>query len=105
MGMSHPQSYEILLVPEFKESGTGTPAPGTAIRSGVVAATGQTGASGYPRYAGDGLEADIDPATHTVEALLVDGAELDYALSVRIAETTTGRPQAETQPDEEPADG
>jgi hypothetical protein len=109
MGMSHPQSYEILLVPEFKEpeSGTGTPAPGTAIRSGVVAATGQTGASGYPRYAGDGLEADIDPATHTVEALLVDGAELDYALSVRIAGTTG--PETETEPgaetDDEPADG
>ncbi|MFD9502877.1 hypothetical protein [Streptomyces sp. NPDC060035] len=83
--MSHPQSYEILLVPEFKES-TGAPVPGIAIRSAVVAATGDTGASGYPRYAGDGMEADIDPATHTVEALLVDGAELDYGLTVRIAE-------------------
>lgn len=30
--------------------------------------------------------ADIDPATHAVEALLVDGAELDYGLSVRIKE-------------------
>lgn len=90
MGMSHPESYEILLVPEFNESGTGAPAPGTAIRSGVVAATGATGSSGYPRYAGDGIEADIDPATRTVEALLVDGAELDYSLSVRIAERAGG---------------
>lgn len=93
VGMSHPQSYEILLVPEFK-AGTGAPAPGTAIRSGVVAATGDMGASGYPRYAGDGMEADIDPATHTVEALLVDGAELDYALSVRIAERSGAAAEA-----------
>lgn len=98
-GMSHPQSYEILLVPEFKES-AGAPTPGAAIRSAVVAATGDTGASGYPRYAGDGMEADIDPATRTVEALLVDGAELDYGLTVRIAErsgvTGTGETAAET---------
>lgn len=51
-------------------------------------ATGETGASGYPRYAGEGMVADIDPATHTVEALLVDGAELDLGLSVRISERT-----------------
>ncbi|GAA3019020.1 hypothetical protein Sfulv_56100 [Streptomyces fulvorobeus] len=86
MGMSHPQSYEILLLPEFADSGDRAPEPGTAIRSAVVAATGDTGASGYPRYAGDGMEADIDPATHTVEALLVDGSEVDYGLTVRIAE-------------------
>lgn len=49
-------------------------------------ATGATGASGYPRYAGDGIEADIDPATRTVEALLIDGAEIDYGLSVRVAD-------------------
>ncbi|NYE44284.1 hypothetical protein [Streptomyces fulvorobeus] len=84
--MSHPQSYEILLLPEFADSGDRAPEPGTAIRSAVVAATGDTGASGYPRYAGDGMEADIDPATHTVEALLVDGSEVDYGLTVRIAE-------------------
>ncbi|MGW4231929.1 hypothetical protein ACWEF9_21975 [Streptomyces sp. NPDC004980] len=88
--MSHPQSYEILVFPEFKKTITGAPAPGTAIRSAVVAATGDTGASGYPRYAGDGMEADIDPSTHTVEALLVDGAELDYGLTVRIAERIGG---------------
>lgn len=64
----------------------GTPRPGTAIRSAIVAATGETGESGYPRYAGDGMVADIDPATHTVEALLIDGSELDYGLSVRVSE-------------------
>ncbi|MFC9947533.1 hypothetical protein [Streptomyces pratensis] len=93
--MSHPQSYEILLFPEPEESATGAPAPGTAIRSAVVAATGDTGTSGYPRYAGDGMEADIDPASHTVEALLVDGAELDYGLTVRIAERIGGVEETE----------
>lgn len=147
MTMSHPQSYEILLVPAFtddrgtagKGAGTkasgagdsgsrdaaeedpdtkdaapedqgprdsgaedqetkgsaaddsgsraaGTAWPGAAIRSAIVAATGETGESGYPRYAGDGMVADIDPATHTVEALLIDGSELDYGLSVRVSE-------------------
>ncbi|MFI2780545.1 hypothetical protein [Streptomyces sp. ALB3] len=92
--MSHPQSYEILLFPEPEESATGAPAPGTAIRSAVVAATGDTGTSGYPRYTGGGMEADIDPASRTVEALLVDGAELDYGLTVRIAERVGGADEA-----------
>lgn len=117
--MNHPQSYEILLVPEYTEAGDarsgGSDAAGAeksgaqgssvkgstakssdgrgrgaAIRSAVVAATGETGESGYPRYAGDGMVADIDPETQTVEALLIDGSELGYGLSVRISETTDG---------------
>ncbi|MEU5654939.1 hypothetical protein ABZ802_04870 [Streptomyces sp. NPDC047737] len=88
--MSHPQSYEILLFPEPEDPDAGAPEPRTAIRSAVVAATGRTGRSGYPRYTGEGLEADIDPASHTVEALLVDGRELDYGLTVRIAEHIGG---------------
>ncbi|CAM5301050.1 hypothetical protein SATRM34S_00559 [Streptomyces atroolivaceus] len=108
-GMSHPQSYEILLFPEPGESAAGTPAPGTAIRSAVVAATGDTGTSGYPRYAGEGMVADIDPASHTVEALLVDGAELDYGLTVRVAEHIGGTEEPETEEPEteraEPAGG
>ncbi|MFE7355882.1 hypothetical protein ACFU8Q_22475 [Streptomyces sp. NPDC057543] len=84
--MSHPQSYEILLVPGHVEDTDEAAGSGGAIRSAVVAATGETGASGYPRYSGEGVVADIDPATHAVEALLVDGAELDYGLSVRIKE-------------------
>lgn len=98
VGMSHPQSYEILLFPEPEEPDAGGPEPGTAIRSAVVAATGKTGASGYPRYEGGGMEADIDPSTHTVEALLVDGAEIDYGLTVRIAERIrgTGEPRSTT---------
>ncbi|MFB7219981.1 hypothetical protein [Streptomyces sp. NPDC056227] len=100
MTMSQPQSYEILLVPKFTEGPAEAPKAkgasesadarpvGAPIRSAVVEATGETGASGYPRYAGEGMVADIDPATHTVEALLVDGAELDIGLSVRISERT-----------------
>ncbi|WP_177328290.1 hypothetical protein OH786_32095 [Streptomyces atratus] len=99
--MSHPQSYEILLIPRFAEdtteaedtaeaegtADTGEAAePGGAVRSAVVSATGETGASGYPRYSGEGIVADIDPATHAVEALLVDGAELAFGLSARIKE-------------------
>lgn len=67
----------------------GSPRPGAAIRSAVVTATGETGESGYPRYAGEGMVADIDPATHTVQALLIDGSELDYGLSVRVSERDT----------------
>jgi hypothetical protein len=104
MTMSYPQSYEILLVPGFTDTTT-EPAGATerpeatddtevpdsvaAIRSAVVEATGETGASGYPRYAGEGMVADIDPVTRTVEALLIDGAELDYGLSVRVSERKT----------------
>lgn len=54
------------------------------MRSAVVEVTGETGASGYPRYAGHGIVADIDPTTRTVEALLVDGAELDYGLTALV---------------------
>ncbi|MET8747389.1 hypothetical protein [Streptomyces sp. NPDC004728] len=118
--MSHPQSYEILLVPRFAEETTtgaaesdaaesdaagseatepetaGSEAdaeatePGGVVRSAVVSATGETGASGYPRYSGEGVVADIDPETHAVEALLVDGAELSYGLSARVKETDAG---------------
>lgn len=82
-GMSHPQSYELLLIPDHSRTRSG--APGRPIRSAVVAATGETGASGYPRYAGEGMEADVDPETRTVEAVLIDGEELDYGMSVRVA--------------------
>ncbi|MCX4736329.1 hypothetical protein OG611_36580 [Streptomyces sp. NBC_01363] len=90
MTMSHPQSYEILLVPGFAEDTTEAAEPGGAIRSAVVSATGETGASGYPRYSGEGIVADIDPATHSVEALLVDGAELALGLTARIEERDAG---------------
>ncbi|GAA1189717.1 hypothetical protein GCM10009654_54010 [Streptomyces hebeiensis] len=79
-----PQRFEILVVAEFSEGRAGPPTAADALRSALVEATGQTGASGYPRYAGQGMVADIDPVTRTVEALTVDGEELDYGLSVRV---------------------
>lgn len=79
-----PQRFEIYLVAEFTEDDEGPPGAANALRSAVVEATGDTGASGYPRYEGNGMEADIDPETLTVEALLVDGSELDYGMSVRV---------------------
>ncbi|MBT2478935.1 hypothetical protein [Streptomyces sp. ISL-94] len=80
-----PQRFEILLVPEHVKNRTGAPRPDHPLRSAVVEATGETGVSGYPRYTGEGMEADIDPATRTVEKLLIDGAELDPGLTALVA--------------------
>ncbi|MEU8786269.1 hypothetical protein [Streptomyces sp. NPDC048637] len=82
---TQPQRFTILLVPEHVEDRGGASVEDSAVRSAVVEATGETGASGYPRYVGHGIVADIDPRTRTVEALLVDGAELDYGLTVKVA--------------------
>ncbi|WP_405608470.1 hypothetical protein OG292_03475 [Streptomyces sp. NBC_01511] len=87
-----PQRFEILLVPEHTDGHTGPPDAATALRSAVVEATGETGESGYPRYAGGGMVADIDPETRTVEGLLIDGFEVDYGLSARVVDARTGRP-------------
>ena len=82
---TEPQRFTVLLVPEYVENKDTVSARDAAVRSAVVEATGETGGTGYPRYAGDGIVADIDPRTRTVEALLVDGAELDYGLSALVA--------------------
>ncbi|MDT9687227.1 hypothetical protein Q5762_02475 [Streptomyces sp. P9(2023)] len=79
-----PRRFEILLVPEHVEDRGGASVEDSAVRTAVVEATGRTGSSGYPRYEGHGLAADIDPATRTVEALLVDGRELDYGLTALV---------------------
>lgn len=94
---TEPQRFEILLVPEHVKNRSGAPQADHPLRSAVVEATGKTGASGYPRYVGEGMEADIDPATRTVEAVLVDGQELDPGMTALIAPETgkgkTGRRQ------------
>ncbi|MEU6311058.1 hypothetical protein [Streptomyces sp. NPDC047014] len=82
---TEPQSFEILLVPEHIENLRGADPADRALRAATVEATGERGVSGYPHYRGQGVEADIDPETRTVEALLVDGAELDYGLVAMIA--------------------
>ncbi len=81
---NQPQRFGVLVLPEHVDGDDPVAAADGAIRSAVVDATGELGASGYPRYVGDGVEADIDPETRAVEALLVDGAELDYGLTVRV---------------------
>ncbi|MFF4182381.1 hypothetical protein ACFYZ9_04255 [Streptomyces sp. NPDC001691] len=82
----HPRRFEILLVPEHVEDRGNASVADSAVRSAVVEATGEAGVSGYPRYAGHGIVAEIDSATHAVEALLVDGSELDLGLSVVVRE-------------------
>ncbi|MCX4985093.1 hypothetical protein [Streptomyces sp. NBC_00572] len=76
-----PQRFEILLVPAHVEDRGGASVTDSAVRTAVVEATGRHGESGYPIYEGHGMRADIDPETRTVEALLVDGRELDYGLT------------------------
>lgn len=88
-GGATPQRFEILIVPEHVDGLDPGSLTTVAIRSAVVTATGEVGASGYPRYAGHNMVADIDPDTRTVEALLVDGTELDYGLSARAVAVTT----------------
>ncbi|GAA2093921.1 hypothetical protein GCM10009801_61530 [Streptomyces albiaxialis] len=79
--MEAPRRYEVRLYPRLADE-DGHPDPGEPVRSGTVEATGRTGESGYPRYEGDGFVADIDPSTGTVEAVTVDGEELDYGWTV-----------------------
>lgn len=79
-----PQRFTILLVPQHVEDRGGASVEDSAVRSAVVEATGETGASGYPATASHGIVADIDPRTKTVEALLVDGSELDYGLTALV---------------------
>ncbi|MFE4857206.1 hypothetical protein [Streptomyces sp. NPDC056670] len=81
-----PQRFEILLVPEHVESRGDASVVDSAVRSAVVEATGEEGVSGYPRYAGHGIEAEIDSAGRVVEALLVDGSELDIGLTAVVRE-------------------
>ncbi|MFF3286888.1 hypothetical protein [Streptomyces sp. NPDC003023] len=83
---TQPQRFGILVVPETVEGNDPATLARHAIRSAVVDATGEQGTSGYPRYVGDGVEADIDPQTRAVEALLVDGAELSLGLSALVVD-------------------
>ncbi|MEW2635507.1 hypothetical protein AB0903_28660 [Streptomyces sp. NPDC048389] len=85
---TQPQRFGIIVIPETAEGQDLATQARHAIRSAVVDATGEQGASGYPRYVGDGVEADIDPETRAVEALLVDGAELSLGLAARVVDAS-----------------
>ncbi|KOU21272.1 hypothetical protein ADK52_24445 [Streptomyces sp. WM6372] len=80
---SAPGRYTVVLRPGLAEPGDS--ARRGVLRTAVVEATGEFGASGYPRYAGEGVQADIDPLTRTVEAVTLDGAELPYGWVAQLA--------------------
>ncbi|NLU75366.1 hypothetical protein HCC61_22305 [Streptomyces sp. HNM0575] len=84
--------YDIRLQPQTADF-EGHPEHGPVLRVITVRATGAAGESGYPRYAGEGVEADVDPRTRTVEAITVDGEELPYGWVALIAEES-GRAEA-----------
>lgn len=71
----NPRWYTVVLKPQLADA-EGYPEHGSPLREARVEATGDLGASGYPRYAGSGVQADIDPATGAVQAITVDGGEL-----------------------------
>ncbi|MBT2507290.1 hypothetical protein J7I98_15590 [Streptomyces sp. ISL-98] len=74
---SHPDRYTVEIKPRAADA-DGHPNHGATLRTAVVEATGRTGESGYPRYEGEGVQAEIDPETRTVEAITLDGEELPY---------------------------
>lgn len=84
MGSAEPH-YDIVLKPQTADF-EGHPRHGPVLRVMSVRATGAKGATGYPRYAGEGVEADIDPRTRTVEAITVDGEELPYGWVALVAD-------------------
>ncbi|MFJ3880107.1 hypothetical protein ACIPW5_21965 [Streptomyces sp. NPDC090077] len=56
------------------------------LRTARVEATGSIGVSGYPRYEGEGIQAEIDPESRAVEAVTVDGEELPYGWIAQLAD-------------------
>jgi len=84
MGSGEPH-YDIVLKPQTADI-EGHPVHGPVLRVMSVRKTGALGVTGYPRYAGEGVEADIDPLTRTVEAVTVDGEELPYGWVALVAD-------------------
>ncbi|WP_231626774.1 hypothetical protein [Streptomyces apocyni] len=80
-----PRRFTVVLKPQLTDA-EGHPDHGGVLRSATVEATGGTGESGYPRYEGEGITADIDPRTRTVEAVSVDGRELPYGWVAEVAD-------------------
>ncbi|MEU9414588.1 hypothetical protein [Streptomyces sp. NPDC048272] len=81
---SAPRRYTVVLRPGPRpEGGAGRQG---IVRTALVDFTGEPGTSGYPRYEGEGVQADIDPETRTVEAVTLDGSELPYGWVAQIAD-------------------
>ncbi|MFD4985591.1 hypothetical protein [Streptomyces sp. NPDC058374] len=85
----NPRRYTVVLKPQLADA-EGHPEHGSPIREARVEATGDLGASGYPRYAGSGVEADIDPETGAVEAITVDDGELPLGYVAQLRDERDG---------------
>ncbi|MGW0660923.1 hypothetical protein [Streptodolium elevatio] len=83
------ERFEVLIFPFNEQDMPAADSRGPAVRPAIVRPTGEQGASGYPRYIGDGVQAEIATDTGVVEAITVDGAELEDGWSAR-AQTATG---------------
>ncbi|MCA6093813.1 hypothetical protein LE181_16800 [Streptomyces sp. SCA3-4] len=77
--------YTVVLKPQLADA-EAHPRHGSPLRAATVEATGELGVSGFPRYAGEGIEAEIDPETRAVEAVTVDGDELPYGWVAQVAD-------------------
>ncbi|MFI9237304.1 hypothetical protein [Streptomyces sp. NPDC053079] len=77
--------YTVVLKPQLTDE-EAHPDHGGTLRSATVEDTGELGRTGFPRYAGEGIEADIDPGTRTVEAVTVDGMALPYGWVAEVAD-------------------
>ena len=85
---AHAEGFEIEIYP-FNTQDMAEDARGPAVRAARVEPTGETGVSGYPRYAGEGVVAEIDAGSGIVEAITIDGAELEDGWTARIGTSTT----------------
>lgn len=81
---SSSRRYVLVLQPQVADA-EGHPEHGATLRTATVEATGEEGVSGFPRYVGEGVQAEIDPVTRTVEAATLDGAELPYGWVLEVA--------------------
>jgi hypothetical protein len=86
---SAPKRYTIAVKPRVADE-ENRPDHGATLRTATVEATGETGVSGFPRYAGEGVQAEIDPETQAVEKVTVDGAALPYGWMAEVMEHGPG---------------
>ncbi|MGK5548729.1 hypothetical protein ACSNOH_28950 [Streptomyces sp. URMC 127] len=85
-----PSRYTVALKPRVADEES-HPDHGSPLRTATVEATGEVGVSGFPRYEGEGVQAEIDPETQAVEKVTVDGDALPYGW---MAEVTGQGPSA-----------
>ncbi|GHF67998.1 hypothetical protein GCM10010218_56910 [Streptomyces mashuensis] len=90
MNPAVPSHYTVVLKPQLTDE-ENRPRHGATLRSARVRATGETGRSGFPRYEGEGVQAEIDPETHAVEAVTVDGDALPYGWIAQVSGTARPR--------------